>query len=77
MPDLPAFAALANEHKIPLIVDNTFGAGGYLIQPFKLGAHIVVHSATKVRLPSLFVQDVTSLIPSFRPSVVSGSEVSY
>lgn len=47
VPDIPALAKLAHEHKIPLIVDNTLGGGGYLIQPLKLGADIVVHSATK------------------------------
>ncbi|GAA5925815.1 hypothetical protein JCM10213_008891 [Rhodosporidiobolus nylandii] len=57
IPDLRAFADLANKHKIPLIVDNTFGAGGAIARPFDHGAHIVVHRATKVR--SLFV----SLVP--------------
>ncbi|KAH9979718.1 O-acetylhomoserine ami [Russula compacta] len=33
--------------KVPLIVDNTLGMGGYLIRPIELGADIVVHSATK------------------------------
>ncbi|KAI0708707.1 Cys/Met metabolism PLP-dependent enzyme-domain-containing protein, partial [Fomitopsis betulina] len=32
---------------IPLIVDNTFGLGGWLIRPIEHGADIVVHSATK------------------------------
>ncbi|PFH49624.1 hypothetical protein AMATHDRAFT_62723 [Amanita thiersii Skay4041] len=45
--DIPAIAKVAHDHGIPLIVDNTFGMGGYLIQPIKLGADIVVHSATK------------------------------
>jgi O-acetylhomoserine (thiol)-lyase len=47
VPDFEAFAALAKKHDLPLIVDNTFGAGGYLIQPLTLGANIVVESATK------------------------------
>ncbi len=47
VPDLEAVAALAKEHDIPLIVDNTFGACGYLCNPFKWGANIVVDSATK------------------------------
>ena len=47
VPDFEAIAAVAHKHKIPLIVDNTFGAGGYLAQPMKHGADIVVHSATK------------------------------
>jgi len=45
--DIPALAKVAHDHGIPLIVDNTFGIGGYLVQPIKLGADIVVHSATK------------------------------
>ncbi|KAF8346275.1 Cys/Met metabolism PLP-dependent enzyme-domain-containing protein [Amanita rubescens] len=45
--DIPALAKIAHDHGIPLIVDNTFGMGGYLIQPIKLGADIIVHSATK------------------------------
>lgn len=47
VPDFEAFAALAEKHQLPLIVDNTFGAGGYFFQPLKHGAHIVVESATK------------------------------
>ncbi|RXW20846.1 hypothetical protein EST38_g5025 [Candolleomyces aberdarensis] len=45
--DIPTLAKVAHDHGIPLIVDNTFGAGGYIIQPIKYGADIVVHSATK------------------------------
>jgi len=44
--DIEKVAAIAHEHKIPLIVDNTFGTP-YLIRPFEFGADIVVHSATK------------------------------
>ncbi|KAI0791404.1 O-acetylhomoserine ami [Abortiporus biennis] len=44
---LPELADVAHKHKIPLIVDNTFGLGGYLIRPIEHGADIVVHSATK------------------------------
>ncbi|KAI1195902.1 putative o-acetylhomoserine sulfhydrylase [Nemania serpens] len=47
VPDIAAIAAVAHKHGIPLIVDNTFGMGGYLCQPIKLGADIVTHSATK------------------------------
>jgi O-acetylhomoserine/O-acetylserine sulfhydrylase len=47
IPDFEAIAKVAHENNIPLVVDNTFGAGGYLIQPFKYGADIIVHSATK------------------------------
>jgi O-acetylhomoserine (thiol)-lyase len=46
VPDFEAFAALANKYEIPLIVDNTFGAGGAIAQPLKHGAHVVVESAT-------------------------------
>lgn len=47
VPDFEAFAQLAQAHDLPIIVDNTFGAGGYLFQPLKNGAHVVVESATK------------------------------
>jgi O-acetylhomoserine (thiol)-lyase len=47
IPDFEAFAALARKYDIPLIVDNTFGCGGYLCRPLELGADIVVESATK------------------------------
>jgi O-acetylhomoserine (thiol)-lyase len=44
--DLEPLAALADRHRIPLIVDNTF-ATPYLCRPMDWGATIVVHSATK------------------------------
>ena len=47
VPDFEKIAAVAKKHDIPLIVDNTFGAGGYLFAPLKHGANIVVESATK------------------------------
>jgi O-acetylhomoserine/O-acetylserine sulfhydrylase len=47
IPDFEKLAALAKEFNIPLIVDNTFGAGGYLFRPLEHGANIVVESATK------------------------------
>ncbi len=47
VPDFEAIAAVADKHDIPLIVDNTFGAGGYLFRPIEHGASIVVQSATK------------------------------
>lgn len=47
VPDFEAIAAVAQEFDIPLVVDNTFAAGGYLFQPLKHGANVVVESATK------------------------------
>ncbi len=47
VPDFEGIAAVAKKHDLPLIVDNTFGAGGYLFRPLEHGAHIVVESATK------------------------------
>ena len=44
--DIEAVAAIAKDAGIPLVIDNTF-ASPYLCQPFKWGADIVVHSATK------------------------------
>lgn len=47
VPDLAGLGALAERTDIPLVIDNTFGAAGYLCNPFDWGAHIVVDSATK------------------------------
>ncbi|NBP68888.1 MAG: O-acetylhomoserine aminocarboxypropyltransferase/cysteine synthase [Cytophagia bacterium] len=47
IPDFDALSALAKRHDIPLIVDNTFGAGGFLFKPIEHGAAVVVESATK------------------------------
>ncbi|GGH05515.1 O-acetylhomoserine aminocarboxypropyltransferase/cysteine synthase family protein [Mucilaginibacter phyllosphaerae] len=47
IPDFEKLSALANKHDLPLIVDNTFAAGGYLFRPLQHGAHIVVESTTK------------------------------
>lgn len=47
IPDFEAIAAVAKKHNIPVIVDNTFGAGGYLFKPLQHGADIVVESTTK------------------------------
>ncbi|ADR21138.1 O-acetylhomoserine (thiol)-lyase [Marivirga tractuosa] len=47
IPDFEAISALAKKYDLPLIVDNTFGAGGYLFRPIEHGANIVVESATK------------------------------
>ena len=44
--DVDSLAEIAHKHKIPLIVDNTFGTP-YLFRPIEHGADIVVHSATK------------------------------
>ncbi len=47
VPDFAALADVAHSHGIPLVVDNTFGAAGYLCRPIAHGADIVVESATK------------------------------
>ncbi|MFT5143406.1 MAG: O-acetylhomoserine/O-acetylserine sulfhydrylase [Rhodothermales bacterium] len=47
IPDFEALAEVANRNGVPLVVDNTFGAGGYLFRPLEHGAHIVTASATK------------------------------
>ncbi len=47
VPDFEALADVAHSNGIPLIVDNTFGAAGYLCRPIAYGADIVVESATK------------------------------
>lgn len=45
--DFDKVSALARKHDLPLIVDNTFGAGGYLFRPLEHGANVVVESTTK------------------------------
>jgi O-acetylhomoserine (thiol)-lyase len=45
--DFDKVGALAQKYDLPLIVDNTFGAGGYLFRPLEHGAHVVVESTTK------------------------------
>ncbi len=47
IPDFEKIAAIAKKHDLPLIVDNTFGAAGYLFRPLEHGANVVVESATK------------------------------
>ena len=47
IPDFEKFAHLAKKYDIPLVVDNTFAAAGYLFRPLEHGAHVVVQSATK------------------------------
>lgn len=44
--DIKKLSDIAHAHKIPLVIDNTFGTP-YLIRPIEYGADIVVHSATK------------------------------
>jgi cysteine-S-conjugate beta-lyase len=44
--DLPAAVAIAKEHKLLTIVDNTFMTP-YLQRPLELGCDIVLHSGTK------------------------------
>jgi len=45
--NLEEFSKIAHRHGIPLIVDNTSSMGGYLVQPIKYGADIVIHTTTK------------------------------
>jgi O-acetylhomoserine/O-acetylserine sulfhydrylase len=47
IPDFEAIAEIGRKHGIAVIADNTFGAGGYLCQPIKWGANVVLHAATK------------------------------
>ncbi len=45
--DLELLGAIAKKHNLILIIDNCF-ATPYIQQPIKWGAHLVVHSATKL-----------------------------
>jgi O-acetylhomoserine/O-acetylserine sulfhydrylase len=47
IPDFEAFSKLAGKHGLPFVIDNTFGACGYLFRPIDYGANIVTESATK------------------------------
>jgi O-acetylhomoserine (thiol)-lyase len=47
VPDFEGLAEVAHRHGIPLVVDNTFGAAGYIARPIDWGADIIVQSATK------------------------------
>ena len=47
IPDFEGLADVAHRNGIPLVVDNTFGAAGYIARPIDWGADIVVESATK------------------------------
>jgi O-acetylhomoserine (thiol)-lyase len=47
IPDFDKFGELAKKYDIPFVVDNTFGAAGFLFKPFEHGANIIVESATK------------------------------
>ena len=47
IPDFERLAEIAQKHQIPLVVDNTFGACGYLCRPFDFGANVIVEAATK------------------------------
>ncbi len=47
IPDFDKISEIAKKHDLPFIVDNTFGAAGYLFRPIEHGANIVVEAATK------------------------------
>ncbi|ASZ12069.1 O-acetylhomoserine aminocarboxypropyltransferase/cysteine synthase family protein [Chitinophaga sp. MD30] len=47
IPDFEKLSAIARKHDLPLVVDNTFGAAGYLARPIEHGANVVVEAATK------------------------------
>jgi O-acetylhomoserine (thiol)-lyase len=47
VPDFEGLSRIAHRNGIPLVVDNTFGIGGYVCRPIDFGADIVLHSATK------------------------------
>ena len=47
VPDFEGIVALGKKYDIPVVVDNTFGASGYLVRPIEYGVNVVVQSATK------------------------------
>ncbi|MDZ4770308.1 MAG: aminotransferase class I/II-fold pyridoxal phosphate-dependent enzyme [Chloroflexota bacterium] len=46
IPDFEAIVAVARHHKVPVVIDNTFGTP-YLFEPFRWGINISLHSTTK------------------------------
>lgn len=44
--NLPVVAEIAEQNRIPLLIDSTFTTP-WLIKPFEYGAHLIMHSATK------------------------------
>jgi len=40
IPDFEAIAKVCEEKGVPLVVDNTFGAGGFLVRPIEHGMHL-------------------------------------
>ena len=47
VPNFDSLREIATKNGVAIIADNTFGAAGYIAQPLKLGANIIVASATK------------------------------
>lgn len=47
VPDFDMLADVCRKYRLPLIVDNTVGCGGYVCTPADLGADVITHSATK------------------------------
>ena len=47
IPDYEPIVEMARRKGICVMVDNTFGMGGYLFRPFEWGANVSIHSATK------------------------------
>lgn len=47
VPDFEPIVEMARKKGICVMVDNTFGCGGYLFRPFDWGANVSIHSATK------------------------------
>ena len=60
--DIETLANIAHEHKIPLVIDNTF-ATPYLVRPIEYGADIVVHFVTKIR--AILLRDTGATISPF------------
>lgn len=47
IPDYEPIIEMARRKGICVMVDNTFGCGGYLFRPIEWGANVSIHSATK------------------------------
>ena len=47
VPDFEPIVEMAHKKGVCVLVDNTFGCGGYIFRPFDWGVDVSIHSATK------------------------------
>ena len=65
IPDFDRLAGIANRHGVPLVVDNTFGAAGYLCRPIDHGADIVVQVLADEGVDTIFGYSGGAILPTY------------